>query len=66
MEGLSERGGRRSGAGRPKGIKVPYSALSLPKEDIEALRKLAHRIRWTLSFLIRKLIESYTKGEEVN
>ena len=46
MEGLSERGGRRSGAGRPKGIKVPYSALSLPKEDIEALRKLAHRNRF--------------------
>lgn len=55
------RGGKRPGAGRPKGIKKPYAQIvcSVPLEYSERLRAMAGKEGLSLSKMLQKIIDSY-------
>lgn len=55
------RGGKRPGAGRPKGIKKPYAQIvcSVPLEYSERLRAMAEKEGLSLSRMLQKVIDSY-------
>ncbi len=56
------RGGKRPGAGRPKGIKKPYAQIvcSVPLEYSERLRAMAEKKEGlSLSKMLQKIIDSY-------
>lgn len=59
MEKKDKRGGKREGAGRPKGINKPYSqvSLTLPSEYADRLRELAKRKELSISKLLQKMID---------
>ena len=64
-EAKKTRGGARPGAGRPKGIKRPYSQIvcSVPAEYSERLRAMAHAEGLSLSKMLQKLIENYQSAD---
>ena len=55
------RGGKRPGAGRPKGIKKPYAQVvcSVPLEYSERLRAMAEKEGLSLSKMLQQIIDSY-------
>ena len=61
-EQKNTHGGKRAGAGRPKGIKKPYAniACSVPLEYSERLKSLAQEEGLSLSKMLQKIIDCYT------
>lgn len=59
---IETRGGKRDGAGRPKGIKKPYKpiALSLPAEYADRMKQLAEQEQISISKLLQKMIDNYS------
>lgn len=59
MEEIKKRGGKRKGAGRPKGIKVPYKAVntSIPEEYTEKLKILTERNNITVGQILKKYVD---------
>ncbi len=55
------RGGRRPGAGRPKGVNKPYKsfAVTLPVEYIEKIKAAADRRGLSISKFIQEAIDSF-------
>lgn len=56
-------GGRRPGAGRPKGISKPYKAFSikLPVEYIEKIKTSADRHGLSVSKFIQEAVDNFDK-----
>lgn len=59
MEEKSSHGGKREGAGRPKGINKPYKTVSISLPDGYALKlkQLAFKKDMSISKLLQKLID---------
>lgn len=72
MEDKKEtRGGRREGAGRPKGIKKPYRPIntSVPEEYADKLRILSKRNGISYGQMLKKYVDdnwdpSFAESEE--
>ncbi len=62
-EKKNTHGGKRAGAGRPKGIKKPYAQIvcSVPLEYSERLRSLALNEGLSLSKMLQKIIDNYVE-----
>ena len=59
------RGGKRPGAGRPKGITKPYKAFSikLPIEYIDKIKDAADRQGLSVSRFIQKAVDNAMQSE---
>lgn len=59
MEDTSTRGGKRRGAGRPRGIKRPYKkiTINMPEEYTNKLKLLAKQKGTSLSKLLQGFID---------
>lgn len=55
-----KRGGVRAGAGRPKGIKIPYKTISmrLPEEYVDKLHIAAEKSGLSINGFMKKAIDS--------
>lgn len=59
MEEIKKRGGKREGAGRPKGIKVPYKAVntSIPEEYAARLKILTEKTNITVGQILKRYVD---------
>lgn len=59
MEEIKKRGGKREGAGRPKGIKIPYKAVntSIPEEYAAKLKILTEKNNITVGQILKRYVD---------
>lgn len=64
MEEEKNWGGKREGAGRPKGVKKPYKTFScaMPVESIDRLKNAAETVGLSVPKLLQKMTEDILNG----